>query len=312
MMKMNNYKYILCLTVFLLSACSKDEPLVPLTDTIEIGIGISNYTTKAGTVNTDAGTTAEQEIDNLYVFLFPTSGDQSLMRYAISAPGGFTGGSWSVAEKKVALNLTQLVAGNRNVYIVANYNAALKTELDKVTTPDDLKTKFNETATPWSPVLATPILMVGNKTHNFNDNHQLKTVDLERALAKVTLVLTLSSKYQADFLLNGNPQYLYRYVAFDTHTYVTKPTAKPNNLKTGNNTSFTEYETNPSGKVTELTLTTYLNERDDSGATIEVVLPFTGGLLPPPEFGDDVYKLALPLKIERNTWYKYDVSLGDN
>ncbi len=64
------------------------------------------------------------------------------------------------------------------------------------------------------------------------------------------------------------------------------------------------------GNVPALQLITYLNERTKAGASIEISIPYIdGGILPPPEFGDEVYKLQLPAKIERNNWYVYDVEI---
>jgi hypothetical protein len=98
--------------------------------------------------------------------------------------------------------------------------------------------------------------------------------------------------------------------------YVIKPSVKTDNLvssstwnawtATGTVTSYTLV----GGKVTGLTLTTYLNERDAAGSAIEISLPFMGsGPLPPPEFGDESYTLKLPAKVERNHWYIYDVAI---
>ncbi|NLD24805.1 MAG: hypothetical protein GX670_11345 [Bacteroidales bacterium] len=68
-------------------------------------------------------------------------------------------------------------------------------------------------------------------------------------------------------------------------------------------------------KVTGLTITTYLNERDtynqeNPRTSVELSLPYiSDGPLPPPEFGDENYKLPLPTTIERNTWYVYDIEI---
>lgn len=329
-------KKILFISLFagmLLAACSSDDPggsglqenrKIELSfSTPAYNLEVTNGNTRAvATRATDAGTTDEQQINNLYVFLFPTTG--APVRYEMSADGAFTGGTWSKADKKVTLDLTQAEAGSREVYVVANYDADLKTKLDAVTTTAGLKAVLRTTASPWSGNLTTPILMSGTASHNFITNYKLETVSLIRAVAKLQLNITLSTVRQSTSTIeqgiSGSTttvyQYKYKLLNFDKDTYVLKPTSKPDNLASSTDWvnwdaagALTQYKLTD-GNVTTLTLTTYLNERDNAGTEIALSLPYiSSGTLPPPEFGDETYKLTLPATIVRNTMYIYNVEI---
>ncbi len=127
----------------------------------------------------------------------------------------------------------------------------------------------------------------------------------------------MTAKHQGKPLSGeGTTQYKYRLIDFDKNTYVLKQILKTDNLVSSLawinwNDAITSYTLDGNGKVTNLTLITYLNERDNAGTSIDLSLPyFDGGFLPPPEFGgDETYKLQLPAKIERNNWYVYDVEI---
>lgn len=333
-----NYKllYITLLSVLLLSACSKENGIEPgLGDrTVELSFHVDDFIRNGSAFRaTDAGTVTEQEVSNLYLFLFDNTGSNPV-RYYIKDPT-FTGGTYSSTNKKITLDMTQAEAGARQVYIIANIDPALKTDLDGVTTVAGLQAVFRNTSQPWSTNITTPILMSGNATHNFiTQGYQLNSVHLIRAVAKLELNVKLTSGFQIVPVINsGNlTEYKYRYVDFDTRTYVEKPTTKPANPassspdvwpKTVNWTPWdasldgatptdtgTGYTLSDDGKVAGLKLITYLNERDQSGTTVEIELPRAdSGPLPPPEFGPELYKLPLPAKIERNTWYKYDIEI---
>lgn len=295
-------------------ACSTDDNLIEGNNGIELSIQVNNFTRGTLQTSTDNGSASEQTIENLYIFLFPTSGTQTIKSYYISS-ASFIGGSWNNLQNKVLLNLTQSEAGNRDVYIVANCSN-IKTLLDGVSTIAGLYLVLKKNNTPWTPTLDTPILMEGNKIHNFNSNYQLNNIPLLRTIAKVQLNVTLTSKHQGTLLSNeGIPQYKYKFIDFDKNTYVLKPVLKPDDLVSSPawlnwNDIVTSCTRDGNGKVTSLSLTTYLNERDNAGTAIELSLPyFDGGLLPPPEFGDETYKLQLPAKIERNNWYIYNVEI---
>ncbi|MFT4223863.1 fimbrial protein [Dysgonomonas sp.] len=315
---MKIYIYIIGLLGLFLTACSGDnDPVGESANNENIVLSFQVNSFVKGTIKaaTDNGSIAEQTIENLYVFLFPTSGTQTFKSYYISS-ASFSGGSWSNTDNKVLLNLTQAEAGNRDVYIVANCSD-IKATLDGVTTVAGLQLVLQSSNTPWSETLATPILMSGNKSHNFNSNYQLSSIPLVRAVAKVQLNVKLSVPHQGTPLSSedNNAQYRYKLINFDKNTYVLKPTSKPDVLVSSSawvnwNDAVTSYTLDGSGNVIILTLTTYLNERDNAGTAIELSLPyFDGGLLPPPEFGEETYKLQLPAKIERNNWYVYDVEI---
>lgn len=153
--------------------------------------------------------------------------------------------------------------------------------------------------------------MSGNATHNFVTNRILSSVPLTRALAKIELNVTLPAKHQdADA-----SHYRYNFIDFDKNTYVLKPTAKTDELVTSGWQAWQAASTVSSytltgGKVANLKVITYINERDNPGSYIDIQLPYNpGGPLPPPEFGDETFKLPLPSEIKRNHWYKFDVTL---
>jgi hypothetical protein len=339
---------ILLLTSLILGACSSDDSVdgggAGNSKKIELSFSVPGYTmnvtdgrntseTSATRATTVTGSSAENEITDLYVFLFPTSTDQTLKKYAVSS-ASFTGGTWSTSDNKVDLDLTQAEAGQRDVYIVANC-ADLKSQLDEVTTVEGLQNVLRNTAMPWSDNIQAPILMTGNATHDFIQDSQLDQISLTRAIAKIELNVTLSSPFQTvPTITDGKlDQYKYRFVNFDQNTYVIKPSEKtatfasssdnawPNTddwslwgaSLNGSSTSDTGTGytlSTTGGVVTALKIITYINESDVSGSAIEIELPRTDeGPLPPPEFGPEWYKLPLPDKIVRNTWYTYNIDL---
>ena len=324
-----DYILLLLITIAVFNGCvSEGIPGDPGdNEAVELSYGISEFTQNTTTRGTNAGTVAEQQINDLYLFLFPTTGGQSLIKYYISS-ATFSGGAWVSADKKIVLNLAQSKAGNRNVYLVANCTA-IKSQLDAVTSLTDLQGITTTTTNPWSKNLTTPIMMVGNKTWDFGTNRTLSAVDLVRTLAKVEVNITLPDSYQSTptiqegDLSTGSGTtvsvYKYRFVNFDTKTYILKPTTKPDNLATlawtnwsaGSATppdyDVSAYTLDTDGEVNNLKLLTYINERDNAGSTIEITLPYNKGNYPPPQFGDDTYTLTLPATIVRNTWYKYDI-----
>lgn len=312
---MKRIVYISLLLSLFFVACSNEET----TDTalennkIELSFSIDNYITKQ-TKAVDAGTVEEQRIDDLYLFLFPSTGSQTLKKYYINT-STFTGGSWNSSNSKVSLNLTQAEAGNRQVYIIANCSS-IKSDLDAVVSLTGLQSVLKETSLPWSDNITTPILMSGNKTHDFNSNFQLNNIPLIRAVAKVQLNVKLSAEHQSSPLFNSIAQYNYKFIDFDKNTYALKQASKSDNLVSSSdwvawqaNGTVSSYNLE-NGKVTELIVTTYINERDNAGSAIEISIPYLGaGPLPPPEFGNETYKLLLPAKIERNHWYIYDMEI---
>ena len=202
----------------------------------------------ATTRATDPGSDEENQIDNLFLFLFKSDGTDPV-KYYIDTAGGFTyngkSGNWDKTNGKITLNMTQAEAGTRQVYIVANC-ADLQTALGNVTTITGsgmtaLENVLRTTSTPWSPTLSTPILMSGNVTHNFIDNRILGTggsnpkIKLVRALAKVELNIRLTQEHQSlpvvkegdindpNATLTEKPQYHYAFLNFDKNTYVVRP-----------------------------------------------------------------------------------------
>lgn len=309
------------------ASCSKDTGVEKGPDkNVEIAFSVPEYTlqkiSSRSTRATTPATDAEKEVKNLYVFLFSTTGGTTLKYYVDAA---FTGGTWDSAGAKVTINQLQSVVGNRNVYVVANC-ADIKGKLDLVNSLTDLQNVLLETAQPWTPQITTPILMVGNQTWDFSADYQLKTIPLTRAVAKIEVNVTITTKTsQSTPTIGGIAQYKYKYVGFDKNTYVLKPATKTTAAVTSDWMNFSATATQDAntqkwttgyvitdGKVTGLKLFTYINERDDVGSRIDLSLPFydESGFLPPPEFGDgDQFRLELPQKVVRNTLYSYDLEL---
>ena len=82
------------------------------------------------------GSPAEQQIDNLYLFLFDAGGANPIKYYVDNS---FSNGQWNTTEGKITLELTQAEAGTRQVYLVANVSPIIKTTLDGVSTLAALK-----------------------------------------------------------------------------------------------------------------------------------------------------------------------------
>lgn len=342
--------YILLSAILFLGACSSDDSGgndLPQNQKIELSFAPQGYNlevvngqTRAVTTRAkDPGTAAEREIVNVYVFLFPTLDTQTLVKFASTDPSP-SGGEWIAAANKVTFTLTQGAAGNRNVYVVANYNDELKAVLDNVTKVDGtggLKEALSSTDTPWSGDLTThlktPILMSGMVKHDFNANPVSKTVELERAFAKLQINITLRKERQSTPTIEQGVagstttvnQYKYKLINFDKETYAWKPIkGKKKNVLTSSADwinwdeagILTQY-TLTGDTVRVLTLTTYLNEREPKEADKDVAkteialkLPYnSSGSLPPPEFGDETYRVILPGQVERNNLYIYNVDI---
>jgi hypothetical protein len=336
---------IILLLGLLFAACSKENGIDPALDDrpIELSFRVDDFIRGADLKGkaadgkalraTDDGSIAEQAVTDLYLFLFDNTGANPVKYYINAAT--FPGGTYSASDKKITLDMTQAEAGTRQVYIVANC-ADLTALLDGITTVTELQAVYRNAVQPWSTNIATPILMSGNATHNFiAQGYQLNSLHLIRAVAKIELNVALTLGFQVVPTINsGNlTEYRCRFVDFDTRTYVEKPMpAKPDNVVSSapdawpNTGSWTPwgaslngtippdagagYILDGNGKVTGLKLITYLNERDEAGAVVEIELPrVDDGPLPPPEFGPELYRLPLPEKIERNNWYRYDIEI---
>lgn len=287
----------------LLFSCSKDEvPVKPNDTQVEILLSVDHYTKSGSAINakTDPGTLEEQQIKNIYLFLF--SNTKPVQSYFISG-ATFDGGSWSETEGKISLDLTPEAAGERTVYIVANCDS-VKEKLAKVNTLADLNTVVATLEKPWSPQLATPLLMVGSRVHNFMLNAQLDKIMLERALAKIKIAAFIPKSKQV-----LEEKYEYRFVNFNTNTSLLR---REESLDTLANSDW--FSATPQNDT--IFIETYLNEnnalQEKNRTRVEIRLPDQpGGLLPPPEFGDEVYRLLLSKPVERNTFYQYDISFAN-
>lgn len=307
-MKRLNYIYLILISILLSAGCSSID--LPENGMVVFSYSVKNFNISGGTStrSSHVGTAQEQQVDNLYLLLFNGSGTNAIKYYVDNT---FTNGTWNKAEGEIILKLSQAEAGTRQVYVVANVSTTLKTVLDGVSTLIELQAVMKTTSTPWSSTLKTPILMSGNATHNFVNNRILNSVSLTRTLAKVELNVTLPSIHQ-----DSDPShYKYNFIDFDKNSYALKPTMKTDVLVTSGwqqwqATSDVSSYTLLGGKVAILKVVTYINERDNAGSYIDIELPYNhAGPLPPPEFGNDTFKLPLPEKIERNYWYKFDITL---
>lgn len=282
-------------------SCSTDENKLDENDRITLKFSTSSYVG----VNPEITKPVEEKesnIENLYIILFPTAPSQELRRFYIP----------SLSGNEISLNILPEEAGSRMVYLIANAKEETRIKLDAVAEVRELEAVFEGLESPWSPSLTTPLLMIGHELHNFKEISRLNHIAVERTVAKLELTVTLSSKQQSVPYVSDVAQYQYRYVNFDKHIYIVKPGNKlPVRVTSPAFVWAPEnYTLNSLGKVTHLKLSTYLNEQDYSGALVEISLPYEyDGFLPPPEFGDEIYRLKLPEKIVRNRLYEYEIIL---
>lgn len=334
------YIYLLLISALLFGACSKDD--VPSgidvsDDEVAISYSLKKYvqvvtngnstksTSEIRNINIEAGD--EENIDNLYI-LMVNSGWSDIKRF-YTASSNFAEGTWNAAGENVTIKMTQSEAGQRDVYVIANVSADVKSDLDGVTNLTGLQGVLESKSEPWSGMGATnlkhPILMSGMKNHNFSTQGRvLENLQLVRAFAKVELNVTLPTKHQS----TNEADYKYNFVDFDKNTYVLENITKTADVASTGNSAATpatwvpfdadgttdhvsSYEVdNVSGLVTNLKIVTYINETTNANSYIEIQLPYEdGGFLPPPEFGPETFILPRQGKIERNHWYKYDVEL---
>lgn len=349
MMKRVLYIVLLAVLLFPACTSEEVPGEKPGSENIEVLFSVSNYqvtTVRAATRATqNAGNSFEQAISDFYLFLFPAGISISQTRsYYVDAvagtviqvyPAAGSSGTYMATDKKVLLNLTQAEAGNRDVYIVANTagNTGLQTALDGVTTLLGLQAVLSTTTTPWSPVLTTPILMSGSKPHDFMTERVLGTgtagnepLRLVRALAKIELNITLKAEHKSADIAD----YKYKYTNFHKEVNVIKKATSTGSDKYASSsasvwpitTGWTPWGSAldaqgigsahavSGGVVTTLKLVTYVNERDDAGAAIEIEVPYNGsGPLPPPEFGPELYKLEFPGGMQRNYWYVHEIEI---
>lgn len=326
------YIYLLLISALLFTACSKDD--VPggievSDDEVAISYNLKKYvqvvtngnSTKSAyetrNINIVAGD--EEEIINLYI-LMVNSGWSDIKRF-YTASSNFAEGTWNAAGENVTIKMTQSEAGQRDVYVIANVSADVKSDLDGVTNLTGLQGVLESKSEPWSGMGATnlkhPILMSGMKNHNFSTQGRvLENLQLVRAFAKVELNVTLPTKHQS----TNEADYKYNFVDFDKNTYVLEKTNKvasigttgwkPFTSNTDGDKDFVSEYTKTGDAITSLKIVTYINETTNANSYIEIQLPYEdGGFLPPPEFGPETFILPRQGKIERNHWYKYDVEL---
>ena len=317
---MNKLLYIFLFASLYFVACSsEDVPENPQNNDkqIELILNVKNF---VGENKTKAGfdaTAAEEQIDNINLFI--ESGSTWHKYYIASTT--FAGGIWEKANDKILLSLTPASVGTANVYVVANAGNTL----GGINSAVDLKAYAINNASPWSDNITTPLIMSGSVlNHNFTTTPTLNAVPLTRAVAKVEVEVTLSQQYQSTPTVT-NPydasdvrdQYKYEFKNFDTNTYLFKPTSKTNSLADKTWTVFdanfgdklSAYELS-SGKVTTLKFITYINERDTGAeTTINVALPFWDNGAPPPSFEGEELPIKLPVEIKRNHYYKVAVQM---
>lgn len=343
---MKKYTHILLISLLslLVASCSSndipDDGKIDDKNSIEIRFNSDNFsvvhtsTRSAQLRATDDGSAEERKIENINLFLFDETDASKSVSYYFDS-NGFEGVTWTYQDGKgnITLSMKQEVAGTRLVYIVANYGSAIT-----ASSVAQLETIKKENDSPWSPTLATPIIMEGSQTHDFITNRVLggttaTNIKLTRALAKIELNIDLEKSFQSPVSnVDGKTSaYQYRFVNFDKETYVLKPTSKDEvDLKTSHdnlattwfNWTYDDITVDNNGVATNLKLSTYLNERfkpgdnasiEDKlkGAYIEIRMIYNdGGLLPPPEFAPETYTFPTFGKVERNYKYVFDTSIS--
>ena len=208
------------------------------------------------------------------------------------------------------------------MYIVANAGDIT----GSITSVADLQSKVIETANPWSDNITTPLIMSGSVAgHNFTTTPILNAVSLYRAVAKVEFEITLSEQYQSTPTIT-NPhdandirdQYKYQFLNFNKNTSLLDGSGTESLFSDGEedwrilgkDNGLITPVINNEDKVTILTFTTYINERNGGDpTTIMLQLPFWDAGMPPPQFLEEGYPIKLPTVIERNHYYKVAVSL---
>jgi hypothetical protein len=144
--------------------------------------GFNGMMSTESTSAKDDGSPSEQEVNNLYLFLFDNTGANPVKYYIDAAT--FPGGTWvNTSEKKITLNMTQAEAGERQVHIIANC-ADLKTQLDGVTTVAGLQTVYRNTHNLVTNI-NTPILMAVVRRTIHHPRFSLNSVRLIRTIAKI-------------------------------------------------------------------------------------------------------------------------------
>lgn len=318
------HKYLFTITgiaLILLSSCVKEDFSHCPTE-ITIAYHLLEFTPKDGFSLRAAptppyATTEENVVENLYLFLFPTTMGQTVKKYFLSSPTlsgiGFVG-TFENLEGNITLSLSPATAGVRDVYLVANCDADLKTALDAVETVEALKAVRRENTTaPWT--MTTPLLMSGKSlAHDFATTPTLNKVTLTRAVAKLQIEVTLGAAHQSA----THSDYGYKYLNFGTKTYVLpKPSEQTNTAGHSDWQTFTFIPENlgAGDKVNSFTLTTYINEYAEGqtpeipAAKVQFKFPYNPDCMPPPEFGDDIYTIQLPVGVERNMLFYYNVSV---
>lgn len=304
-------KIVSVLFVAMVAYSCGSEVDTPSSNSIEIGLSSTAMKVVDMSMNgtplraTAALATPEQEqqIDNVYVFMFSsTAGTPAIKYYSGGSTSNTATGTWTPATEgkgKVVLQVSPAIAGTRDVYVVANC-ANIKSSLDGVSDKAGLEAVLRTSTAPWT--METPLLMEGfaNKTFTLTDT-KLQTVQLSRAVAKVSINVSMG-----DDLHKGGAaaQYTYQYFKFGTKTYVcANPTQQTNTANMPSALTIPDFTTAYTAKFVF-----YLNEYAASVTDkpyVELKMPLINGSMPPPEFKPDTYTVKMPATVERNTHYVY-------
>lgn len=321
-------QYILPLLIALLLAggCEKNSLPAEVEKQIEIDFAVANSVVQpmprgAQTRGAETPTDMEKTINDLYIFLFPQSGGviKQYIETSISSNSEYaliTGTETGVR----LLTLTQSQVGTSDVYIVANCSD-IKSSLDGVSSAADLDNVLHTITLP-EEIVADNLLMVGKSitAHNFIADHQLRTISLTRAMARIDVEVTLGSEYQS----NTASDYGYRCIDFGSELWLLEKadpqeTDKVVSTESSPEVVWNQVTTYPAtGTISKISFSVYLNEYNNNGnatapvASVEIKMPYnnSGGILPPPEFGDDLFRFNLPAEVKRNTVYQYSLEAG--
>ena len=319
---------LLILALFVAGGCEKVSLPAEAEKQVEIGFAVANsvvqpMTRTVATRGAETPTATEKTINNLYIFLFPQDGGVIKQYIETSTASNSEYALITGAETGVKLlTVTQSQAGTSDVYIVANCSD-IKSSLDGVSSAADLNNVLHTITMP-GEIVANNLLMVGKSStaYNFITDHQLKTIPLTRAMARIDVELTLGSEYQS----STPSEYGYRCIDFGSELWLVEKADPQETEKVVSTVSspvvvWNEVTTYPAtGTISKISFSVYLNEYNNTGdttapiASIEIKLPLndTGGPLPPPEFGGDLYRFYLPAEVKRNRVYQYTLEAGYN
>lgn len=203
---------ILAGMLFLCSACSEEETMANGMDSGKIMVRLSLGDAPA----VRAGVTDEDKIENLHLFVFPVeSGFATLPSEAKCA--FYQKATNVTADSPITLSAskTEFTKGSQyKVYLIANYQLpdGLTEKLQTLAeiTFNDLTTLTKETPDFSSPDVQSFLMVGETESAEFNDGDLEQSVELEaeleRAVAKIKLSITLDSDFLNNYDMGGSAE----------------------------------------------------------------------------------------------------------